>query len=119
MANNHADITSNGNLYVGFAFDFKLPDDADQPQQAVLTIDNVDRTIVDALRACGGDPPTCALSVIIASAPDVIQFGPITLIFGDAKYDALQVQVTLIDDPLLGEPFPGDSFVPASFPGLF
>jgi len=119
VVNNHENIVSQGYLFVGYPFEITLPDDADTPQQARLSIDNVDRVITDALRAAAGDPPVAELAVIMSSSPDVIQVGPIFLAFGEAEYDAATVTVTLIDEPLIGEPYPGDSVVPSTYPGLF
>ena len=119
VANNYANVTSSGNTYVGFPFELSLPADfEDQLPAITLTICNVDRQVVDAVRTIDG-PATADLSVVLASDPDTIEIGPLSLTLREVSYDALTVSGSLQPEDLLNEPFPGDIFSPGNYPGLF
>jgi hypothetical protein len=100
-------------------FDIDLPgQDQDNVPQVKLEIDNVDRIIVDAIRAIS-TAATVDIEVVLASSPNTIEVGPITMTMRNIEYDALKVRATLVFEELFTEPYPGDSFTPASHPGLF
>lgn len=116
---NSQNITSRGNEYVAYPFEIDLPsDDPEQPSRVTLTIDNVDRSIVTAIRQLEG-PPTVDLEVIMASTPDTVEAGPFSFTLRNANYDILSVEGELAFEDLLNEPFPAESFTPATHPGLF
>jgi hypothetical protein len=56
----------------------------------------------------------------MASAPDVVEFGPMVMELTQAEYNHGTVtgELVLEGDPA-GEPYPGDSFNPADWPALF
>jgi hypothetical protein len=83
-----------------------------------LSIDNVDRQIVNAVRALTG-PPTVTVSVVLASSPNTIEAGPYQMTLRDASYDSLVVSGTLSVEDMMNEPYPVDLMTPANFPGLF
>lgn len=116
---NSQNITSRGNEYIAYPFDMDLPsDDPESPSRVTLTIDNVDRKIVIAIRQLEG-PPTVELEVIMASTPDTVEAGPYSFTLRNANYDSLQVDGELAFEDILNEPFPAESFTPATHPGLF
>jgi hypothetical protein len=119
VANNLQDVTSNGQNFVAFPFTITLPQDReDQPPRMKLTIDNVDRSIVTAVRTLTS-PPTIALQVVLASQPNTIEatFPGFTL--RDTKYDALVVEGNLNLEDIANEIYPKDSFIPTLAPALF
>ena len=119
VVNNHANIVSNGNTYVGFPFEIDLPEvGPGAPPRVTLRIDNVDRQIVDALRAISS-PFDLEIEVLLASQPDTIEASFEGLKAISARYDALTVEAELGFEDVLSEPYPGDSFTPARNPGLF
>lgn len=118
VVNNTQAITSNGNQYLASAFTLRLPDDVQGLSYVELEIDNVDRVIVDTIRALA-TPPSVALSVVLADTPDSIEFGPHQMTVSDVDYNASTVKGTLIYEDLLNEPFPGRSFDKSRYPGLF
>ncbi|MBE0598443.1 MAG: DUF1833 family protein, partial [Desulfuromonadales bacterium] len=106
-------------VYQPFPFDIALPADRDdQISKVTLTIDNVDRAIVRAVRELAS-APTVTLEIVLASSPDVVEAGPFEFTLQDAGYDALTVSGTLGYEDILNEPFPAGAFVPAAFPGMF
>jgi hypothetical protein len=118
VARNFENIVSNGETFVGGWFKCGLPSDNDRNDAVEIEVDNVDRAIVDALRAAD-TAPTVNLMIVMASSPDTIEFGPVEMTMRDGTYDALKVRGSIIFEELFAEPFPGGSFTPASHPGLF
>jgi hypothetical protein len=119
VVNNYEDVTSNGNLYSAFPFTINMPDDTDDKMPDVtLAIDNIDRTIVDAIRTLTG-PPVINISVIVASNPDLIEAGPYRMTLRDSSYDAMMVTGTLAIEDMLNEPYPIDTMNPSQFPNMF
>jgi hypothetical protein len=119
VVRNFTQITSRGNIYIAMAFDIELPgDDPDNLSQVRLRIDNVDRSIVEAIRQMDS-PATCEIEVVLASSPDTVEVGPFSLTLGDVSYDQHVVEGTFKFEDILNESFPKDTFVPAKFQGLF
>lgn len=118
VVNNQTDIVSNGETYVGLAFEIGLPSETDDQSRVTIRIDNVDRVIVDSLRAVTGRP-VFTLSVVLADTPDLVEAGPYEMTLSEADYDAGQVTGVLVFDDILAEPFPGDSFIPSTHAGMF
>ena len=75
IVNDTKDWTSNGLLYIGVPFGFKLPDDvAGQTPRAVLTLENVGRGITDDLETLGPqDVVTAKLKISDRADPNVIE----------------------------------------------
>ena len=75
IVNDTKDWPSNGLLYIGVPFGFKLPDDvAGQTPRAVLTLENVGRGITDDLETLGPqDVVTAKLKISDRADPDVIE----------------------------------------------
>lgn len=118
VVNNNENITSNGNLYIAYAFSVELPGDNDDVPRVQLRIDNVDRVIVDSIRAIDTRPATAILRVILASAPDDI-IAEFNASLQTVDYDQYEVTGTFGTEAILSEPFPGHTFTPSSHPGLF
>jgi len=115
VVDNTENIESNGETYLAAGFDVKLPDD---DGRTTLSVCNVDRVMVQAIRSIDSSP-TISLSVIMASDPDTIEVGPFVMQLVDVGYDAFTISGTLSFDDFLIEPYPGDTFSPGQFKGLF
>jgi hypothetical protein len=119
VVDNMQDITSRGDLFVGFPFEIALPSDTDDgPPRARLRIDNVDQSIVQALRSISS-APSVHMELVRASDPDTVEadFPDFELKVG--RYDVLTVEGELGQESYLAEPYPAGRFDPARFPGLF
>lgn len=117
--NNMEDVTSNGDVYAAFPFEVAMPaESGDAPSKAVLRIDNVDQSVITAIRSIT-TPPTATLSVILASSPDTIEAGPFEFTMREVDYDAQFVRAELHFEDILNEPFPADKYTPNNFPGLY
>lgn len=119
VVNNMEDITSSGDLYVGFPFDITLPDSReDAAPRARLSIDNVSREIAEAIRTITGAPDV-TISVIRAADPDMVEITWPSFIMRNVKWDVDKVYGDLVLEDFTSEPYPAGVFSPASFPGLF
>lgn len=110
---------SNGNTYISYPFDIYLPY---SPETGVckgkLTIDNVDRQIVENLRQIS-TAPTIRIMVVLASDPDTIEIDYPNFELGNAEYDAMFVTGDLTLPSYSREPYPADTMNPSTFPGIF
>lgn len=119
LCDNTEAVTSNGQAYAAFPFSFTIPtDEQDQEPTVKLTISNVDRTLVDDIRAIQGGP-VLWLSLVMRRTPNVVEYGPVRLKATAVTYTAEALQMTLGIDRLTGEPIPFLTFSPEYFPGLF
>lgn len=112
-------VTSRGTIYACYPFEVDLPaDDGDSVSRITVSIDNVDREIIQRLRAIS-TPPTVTLEVTRAGDLDAIEAGPFVLTLVSARYDALVIQGELAFEDILNDPFPAGNYVPADYPGIF
>lgn len=119
VVNNTQSIVSRGNAYVAFPFSIALPQDvAERLATVQLTISNVDRRLVDEVRAIP-DPISVTVEVIAASAPNAVEVGPFIFDMVGVDGNVNTLTATLSYEPLLNEPFPAGTFNPQEFPGLF
>jgi hypothetical protein len=118
-------ITYGGNPYLGFPFKISLPSDDDQLSgTARISIDNVDRQIVTALRTIltnFADPPTA--TVVIVRTRDgssyTAELGPLVLMLKSATYDAFTATFELQYENRLDNNIPMHCMTPVIFPGIF
>jgi hypothetical protein len=119
VVNNTRPVVSEGKQYVAFPFQIQLPDERDDRVTGVtLRIDNVDRSIVTALRQVTTEL-SVSLSVVLDSDPDVVEVGPYLFSLKRANYDANAVSGELEYEDILREPMPGHTFTPSFFPAIF
>lgn len=116
---NMEQIVSNGNTYLPCAFDINLPAEKDgQINTATLSIDNVDRVIVTAIRSITS-PALITVSIVLASDPDVLEAGPLEFTLRNVSFNAKTVSGDLVYEDRLFLNIPGNKFDPFLFPGLF
>jgi hypothetical protein len=110
---------SNGVSFVPFPFDLVLPNDMDSKSyRAKLVIDNIDRSIVQAVRSLT-TAPSVLIQIVRAATPDVIEAQFVDFTLTNVTYDAYRVQGDLTVEDFTAEPFPAAIFSPGLFPGLF
>jgi hypothetical protein len=111
--------TENEVTFVPYAFNAVLPEDhKTRPPTLSLTIDNVDRVIVQTLRQLA-TPPQVELLVVRAAAPDTPELTLPKFRLREAKYNVLSVEGTLTLRNLQNEPWPHQRYTNASHPALF
>ena len=119
FVNNHEPITSRGNVYNASHFDLELPTERpDSIDAARITVDNVDRLIVEAVRVAAGRP-TARIEIILASDPDTVEAGPFDFEFSSVEYDQMTVSGTLAYDDVVEVRSPLHLRTPYWFPDLF
>ena len=119
VVNNTIGITHDSKFYQPFPFQIDLPEESeDRPPVVRLTISNVDRSIIAAIRSLS-TAPEVTLTVVTDANLDTVEIGPMTFTFNQIDYDAEVVSGELTFEPILKEPYPAKTFTPANFPGLF
>lgn len=120
VVNNQVDVTSRGNEFIAFPFDIVLPSgDLSAAAAAELSIDNVSREILVAVRLAGGVPPTVLIEVIRLLALDTVEISFPALKMRNVRADVGKVLADLYITELQTEPYPSHTFTPGFFPGLF
>lgn len=121
VTSDYPSTTHDGLEYQHFPFRVGLSDETeDAPSPVTLTIDAVDRRVVEAVRSVNDGELELSLKVVLASSPDTVEVGPIEFYLADAKYDAQSISGALVERPdLLREPCPAESVTPATVPGVF
>ena len=113
-------IVHQGNEYVPFPFDLTMPDDtADTISRINLSIDNVDRQIVAAIRSIS-TPPIITLRFVLASEPNTLlgKAIPCTLRSTVATAGTVTGELWPVKN-IADEPYPQHMITPALFPGVF
>ena len=119
VVNNTENVTSRGNLFTAFPFDITLPDNReDAPPRARLVIDNTSREIAEAVRAITS-PPSVNIEIIRAADPDTVETTFPYFSMRNIKWDSGKVSADLTLEDFTNEPYPGLTFTPAYFPGIF
>lgn len=118
FVNNMESVTSRGNLYVAFPFEIEFPEqDPDTAGEARITIDNIDRQIVQTIRSITS-PPQVTLEVILASSPSTVEASFSGMVLRDVTYDAVKVSGVLRFEDIMTEPL-SVQMTPQRFPGMF
>ena len=85
---------------------------------ATLVVDNVVRTLIDAIRTLD-TPPTVQVDLVSISDPTTVQHGPFLFQWARASYNELQVEIDLTLDDFMADAFPGFRFDKENTPGAF
>lgn len=123
FVNNNVDVTgTSGTVYTAYPFDMVLPSDTKtQVQNVSITIDNVDRMLVDTLRN-EVEPANITVKIILASTLDddnpEIMIDDLQLI--NVSWDAIKITGSLNVDSVLNQKYPsnGATFDSLQFSGL-
>ena len=113
------DTVSRGENFIAYPFDLSLPEDSEAlTATAHLSIDNVDRVIIAALRGLQ-DSPSVTVEIVRAADPDTVEAVFPDFRLSEIQYDAATVTGRLTIEDFTAEPYPAAVFAPAGFPGLF
>lgn len=105
--------------FAGGFFGIELPEESGEISSTVrVSIDNVDREIVVAIREAT-EPPEVRMWVVLRSSPDVVEAGPYYFVLESAEYDAQSVIGELTFEDITNRRFPKHEFTPYLVPGLF
>ncbi|MAO65043.1 MAG: hypothetical protein CL666_08585 [Balneola sp.] len=119
FVDNNEDIVRSDGTYKASAFRIQLPSEDDEVPQVRIQIDNVDQSIIAALRPLQ-NAPDLTISVIRASDPDTVEVGPYEMVLKQFDYDKFTITGTIgYQEDFLNEQFPKDQFTPQNTPGIF
>ena len=117
VVNNSENIDSAGETFISYPFDITLPNsNDDSPSSSQLRIDNVDRSLVAAIRTI--TKANVKIQIIRAADPDVIEKEWPKFKLVNIKIDQLVISGDLILNNMVNEPFPSDLMTPVYLPGL-
>lgn len=118
VSSDGADTLSRGETFVSFPFEITLPNDTeDAPPEATLKIDNIDRSIVQAIRSISS-PPNVLIEIVLASEPNAVESVWNDFKLQNVDYDVLVVSGNLTQEDFSAEPYPAMTMDPANFPGI-
>ena len=119
FVNNNVDVVSRGDTFLAYPFTLQLPTDDDQKVPTVtLTIDNVDRAIVESIRG-QLQPPNVKIEVITSAYPDIVERTIDFLSLRSVDYNSLTITGSLEARGILNQRFPKESYTASVFPGIF
>ena len=119
FVNNTQQIIRNGVTYEPLAFRITLPAEGDEVTAATITIDAVDRQIIEVMRKAE-DIPEVSFSLILASAPNAAsEAGPFNFQLKKVSYNSMSLQAELSTGNHLDGAFPKVIKTPYYFPALF
>lgn len=112
-------VVSKGQRYLFIPFEITLPqDDKTGAVDAKLTIDNVNRQIVQYARETK-KPVNVNVQCVLSNNLDYVELEYNDFKLTNVNYDGFKVEGNLSIDYLGLEPFPCGRFTPSGFPGLF
>lgn len=110
---------SNSLNYYFLPFQLKLPDEDDEGSQAMsITIDNVGRDLVPAIRSSSSQIAV-SVDIVMSCSVDIVEASFPDFIISSVDYDELTISGNMIVDLFDNEPFPAGSFTPSNFLALF
>jgi hypothetical protein len=120
VVNDTENITSNGNLYLQFPFNFSYPDDFEnQLPKARLIISNVGRDLMYWLETTdGGAGSTARFQQVMRSRPDQVEW-EITMSLFNVAATNLEVSAELGYENLFTKPAVSISYRPENSGGAF
>ena len=119
VVNNTENIISRGEEFVAYPFSLILPSESGEGiGAATFEIDNVDLTLIDMLRGAI-QAPRMDIEVILSSIPDVVEIGVYDIAMREVTWDVSTIRGKLLNEDVLSSGFPGYSYTPAEWQGLF
>lgn len=113
------DTYASGVDFAGGYFAIELPEEAGEELNTVsVSIDNVDRKIVEAIRQAS-EKPSVRMWVVLRSSPDVVEAGPYYMVLENAEYNVNFVTGELAFEDITNRRYPAHDFTPSLAPGLF
>lgn len=111
---------SNGQEYVFLPFQLSLQEQTDNLlARAKISFDNIDRSIMRAIRTISNSPPVINIKIIMASDPDTVEAEIPNLRLNNIRADAFTVEAELLPFVMQNEQYPYKTFSQSGFPGVF
>lgn len=115
-----APVVRSEGTYLPYPFEFVLPEDTDgQMPRAAVRVDNVDREVLKRISAITGRPRVTFM-LVLASQPEVVEYGPVEFQMGEASWDQMVLNGALAyQEDIWMQAVPGQQYTPSNSPGLF
>jgi len=111
--------TSNGTDYTFLPVRLTLPSEDDEgPGGMRIEMDNIHQDLVPTIRNLTS-PPTFNVDIVTSDDVDAILASWPEYLLTNAQYNEQVITGELTLELLYSEPFPGGTFTPSEFPGLF
>lgn len=119
LVNNTEDITSNGEIYTAFPFNFTMPDeDSNSEPELNISLSNIGLDLIDSFRSNIQDV-TGSLNVVFASFPDFSEITVDNLDLKSITYNEKTIDMVMGYSDILSTKIPSYSYTPSDFPGLY
>lgn len=119
LVNNLEDVVSRGVTYMAYPFALILPNDDTQKTPTVsITVDNVDRRLIEMIRGLP-QSPNVTVELVTSKFPDIVEREIDYLQVRSVEYDAFRITFTLEIKNILARKFPEGSYDPVQMPDLF
>jgi len=110
---------SNGETYIALPFELTLPDEPETGiTQGKISIDAIDQSLIAAIRELH-TAPSFTIKIVLASDPNTIEIEYTGYELVNISYNVSIISASISIEGFMGEPWPGDAFIPSMFPGLF
>lgn len=110
---------SRGNEYPFLPFTIDLPNQDDTGiAKARISIDNIDRTMVNAVRTANS-ALSVTVEIVLSSSPDIIEVSIPDFRIDHVTYDSMTISGDLSVEYYDLEPYSKLRFTPSNFPGMF
>lgn len=119
LALNTQTVSSRGKTFLPYFFQIQLPDQTgDKMPAAQLSVDAVDRALIDTLRGLAV-PPEVLIEVVMSSAPNNVVLQTPSFVWRAVKYDLQTMSGDLEGPKVYSGMYPDESFSPSVARGLF
>jgi hypothetical protein len=119
LVNNLEPVVSRGLTFEPYPFSLVLPnDDSTKTPTVTITIDNVDRRLVELIRGLP-TAPNVKVELITSKFPDLVEREIDYLKVRNVEYNAMSIQFTLEIQNVMARQFPAGSYDPVQFSDLF
>ncbi|MGD9850101.1 MAG: DUF1833 family protein [Nitrospirales bacterium] len=122
VCSHQTDFRSQGQTYLACPFQIDGPADSqDAPPQVPLSVQNVDRRIVQGVRSIppGEGEMSVRMGVVTTRFPDVEEYGPFHFVMKTVRYTREVVTGELSFENILSRPVSWARFTPNDHQGMF
>ena len=112
-------VISRSNEYVYLPLNIELPQQDDSGiARARVTIDNIDRRVVEGARSATRGL-SVTIEIVLSSDPDTVEVSVPDFRFESVRYNAMTISGDISLEFFDTEPLPAGRFTPSRWPGIF
>lgn len=119
LVNNTEPMARAVGTFKPFPFEPVLPDDVVGARPTVLRVDNIDQQVEELVEGYQG-VPTATVELVLASSPDIVEYGPCRFSVKGSEVDETTIELSLgFEDEFLSQTAPAQTWSPPNSPGMF